>query len=137
MSHSDIRKAFNDKVRAYGATKGYHVVLQNAPYKPRVDEIYLKTYIMPSTAVSDTLSGDHKRYMGVYQIDVMIPNDLGTGDVTDIVNELQDVFPVYSYVPFDVDKEVIVLSPIDMASGRNKDTHLSSPCWFNYRCDAK
>lgn len=147
MSHSDIRKAFNDKVRAYGATKGYHVVLQNAPYKPRVDEIYLKTYIMPSTAVSDTLSGDHKRYMGVYQIDVMIPNDLGTGDVTDIVNELQDVFPVYSYVPFDLDKEdalgqpfkkterVIVLTPVDMASGRNKDTHLSTPCWINYRCD--
>lgn len=136
MSHSDIRKAFNDKVRAYGATKGYHVVLQNAPYKPKVDEIYLKTYIMPSTAATDTLSGDHKRYMGVYQIDILIPNNTGTGDITEIIDDLQLEFPVYSYVPFDTDKEVIVLSPIDMASGRNQDTHFSTPVWFSYRCDS-
>jgi hypothetical protein len=135
MSHSEIRKAFNDKVRAYGATKGYHVVLQNAPYKPTVKEIYLKTYIMPSSAVTETLGGDHKRYMGVFQIDILIPNDTGTGDVTRILNDLQQTFPVYSYVPLDANRQVIINSPIDMADGRAKDTHFSTPVWFNYRCD--
>jgi hypothetical protein len=136
MSHSDIRKAFNDKVREYGATKGYHVVLQNAPYKPTVKETYLKTYIIPSSAVSQTLGGDHKRYMGVFQVDILIPNNIGTGDITRIVNELQEVFPVYNRISFGADKEVIVLSPVDMTEGKNTDTHFSTPCWFTYRSDS-
>lgn len=147
MSHSEIRKAFNDKVRAYGATKGYHVVLQNAPYTPTVKETYLKTYIMPAKASTQTLSGDHKRYVGIFQIDIMIPNDVGTGDVTRITQDIQELFPVFSYVDLQIitkdnlgntvikDEKSIILSPVNTADGRNKDTHYSTPVWFSYRCD--
>lgn len=138
MSHSLIRKAFNDIVRAYGESKGYPVFIENISGSPSGTSPYLKTFILPASTTSNTLGGDHKRYIGVYQVTIVIPIDSGTGLVTQISEELQELFPVYGRVGFDPskpDNAVTITSPLQMFSGTAEEGVFYTPTSFYYRTD--
>lgn len=137
MSHSAIRKSFNDIVRSYGASKGWEVVLENSVATPTLNIPYLKTFLLPASATSETLSGDHKRYIGVYQITLVLPAGEGTGRVTTVSQELQELFPVYGRVDYSTapDKQVVIMTPLDTINGTVKDGAFYTPLSFNYRSD--
>lgn len=138
MSHSKIRKAFNDVVREYGTTKGYQVDIENIVATPPTNQPYLKTFILPSSATTNTLGGDNKRYTGVYQISIVIPANLGTGLITQITDELQALFPVYGRVNFDSSDPysvVTINSPLQIYSGTAQDGVFFTPASFTYRAD--
>ena len=137
MSHSAIRKAFNDIVRAYGVSKGWQVIIENTSANPTLNTPYLKTFLLPSNASSNTLSGDHKRYTGVYQITLVVPVGEGPGRTTVVSKELQALFPIFGRVAFDTaaDSEVVIMTPIDEMNGTPKDGAFYTPFSFNYRSD--
>lgn len=139
MSTGLIRKAFNDIVRAYGVSKGYPVILENITASPVIaDGPYLKTFILPAPTTARTLGGDHKRFIGVYQITIVIPADQGTGLVTQISKELQALFPVFGSVSYDPTipgNVVTITSPLSEPSGTVEDGAYYTPTSFTYRSD--
>lgn len=134
MSDSKIRKAFNDIVRGYGASKGWQVQLENSVITPSSNQPYLKTNLGAITPKSITLGGDHKSYQGVFQVQIVIPAGEGTGRVTTIIDELQALFPVYGRIPYGEHK-VVVMTPIAILPGITEDGNFITPVSFTYRSD--
>lgn len=134
MSDSKIRKAFNDIVRGYGATKGFQVELENGVSTPSLNKPYLKTYLGPAQTRTSTLAGDHKTYLGIFQIVISVPAGEGTGRVTSIIDELQALFPVYGRVSYDTNT-VVIMTPIETLKGVVEGGSYSTPISFNYRSD--
>lgn len=134
MSDSKIRKAFNDIVRAYGTSKGWKVGLENSVFEPTLDTPYLKTYLGPAQPRSSTLAGDHKAYLGMFQVVIVVPAGEGTGRVTTIIDELQALFPVYGRVSYG-SNNVVIMTPIETLKGVTDGGAYSTPVSFNYRSD--
>lgn len=134
MSDSKIRKAFNDIVRGYGTTKGWQVVLENSVATLAPNQPYLKTYLFPAPARTNTLAGDHKCYLGVFQVTIAVPVGEGTGRVTSIIDELQALFPVDGRVSYGTNT-VVIMSPIETLMGESEGSSFLTPISFNYRSD--
>lgn len=133
MSDSKIRKAFNDITRAYGTSKGFQVVLENGVATLTPNQPYLKTNLGPSTPRAN-LAGDLKKYLGVYQILIGVPVGEGTGRITTIIDELQQVFPLYGRVSYG-DNVVVIMTPIQTFIGEPEGGYFITPVSFNYRSD--
>ena len=134
MSDSKIRKAFNDIVRGYGTSKGWQVVIENGVSTPTLNQPYLKTTLGPATPRASTLAGDGKTYLGVYQILIVVPAGEGTGRVTTIIDELQELFPLFGRVSYGTNQAVI-MTPVQTFMGVTEGGAYSTPISFNYRSD--
>lgn len=134
MSDSKIRKAFNDIVRGYATSKGYPVALENGVFTPPATGPYLKTQLFPAKTGSSTLAGDHKSYIGVYQVTIAVPAGEGTGNVTTIIDELQALFPLYQRVAYG-SNIAVVMSPVSPMTAITQDGYFYTPTFFNYRSD--
>lgn len=134
MSDTKIRKAFNDIVRAYGTSKGWLVVLENGVATPVAGQTYLKTTLGPSTPRATTLAGDGKTYRGVFQIQIVVPAGEGTGRITTILDELQELFPLYGRVSYG-DNEAVIMTPLQTFTGITEGGTFTTPVSFNYRSD--
>ncbi|MNN65152.1 hypothetical protein D3C81_1806330 [compost metagenome] len=80
------------------------------------------------------MSGDHKTYLGVFQILIVVPVGEGTGRVTTVIDELQALFPVYGRVSYDTHK-VVIMTPIETLMGITDGGTYTTPVSFNYRSD--
>lgn len=134
MSDGLIRKAFNDIVRAYGTSKGWQVVLENGVATPDLNQPYLITDLGSTPTRSSTLSGDHKTYQGVFQVRIVVPVGEGSGRVTTITDELQQLFPLYGRVSYGTNT-VVIMTPIETLKGAVDGGGYSTPVSFNYRSD--
>lgn len=134
MSDGLIRKAFNDIVRAYGTSKGWPVVLENGVATPESGKPYLITDLGPTPTKSTTLAGDHKSYQGVFQVRIVVPVGEGAGRVTTIVDELQQLFPIFGRVSYGTNT-VVIMTPIETIKGSVVSGGYSTPVSFNYRSD--
>lgn len=134
MSDSKIRKAFNDIVRGYGTSKGWLVVLENGVATPTLNQPYLKTSLGPATPRASTLAGDGKTYLGVFQILIVVPAGEGTGRITTVIDELQELFPLYGRVSYGTNA-VVIMTPVQTFMGVTEGGAYSTPISFNYRSD--
>lgn len=134
MSDSKIRKAFNDIVRGYGASKGWQVQLENGVVTPVPNQPYLKTNLGAINPRSSTLGGDHKVYQGVFQVRIVVPAGEGTGRVTAIIDDLQALFPVYGRISYD-SQQVVIMTPLAILPGTSEGGTFSTPVSFTYRSD--
>lgn len=134
MSDSKIRKAFNDIIRTYGTSKGLVVVLENSVATPVAGKTYLKTTLGPSTPRASTLAGDGKTFRGVFQIQIVVPAGEGTGRITTIIDELQELFPLFGRVSYG-DNEAVIMTPIQTFMGITEGGTFTTPVSFNYRSD--
>ena len=135
MSDSKIRKAFNDIVRGYGESKGLQVVIENSVFTPTLNQPYLETTLGPATPRASTLAGDGKTYLGMFQILIVVPAGEGTGRVTTIIDELQELFPLFGRVSYDTNKKVVIMTPVQTFMGDTEGGAYSTPISFNYRSD--
>lgn len=134
MSDSKIRKAFNDIVRGYGTSNGWLVVLENGVATPTLNQPYLKTTLGPATPRASTLAGDGKTYLGVFQILIVVPAGEGTGRITSVIDELQELFPLYGRVSYGTN-DVVIMTPVQTFMGVTEGGAYSTPISFNYRSD--
>ncbi|NAT28059.1 hypothetical protein CVE22_10180, partial [Pseudomonas syringae pv. actinidiae] len=80
---------------------------QGVSFTPEADETYLAAFMLP--AGTDTLSGDHRVYTGLFQINVVTSAGNGTGEAEGIVDDIASLFPAYLRLKQDA-FEVLVLT---------------------------
>ncbi len=134
MSNARIRVLFNTALVGYAKPKGIRVAADNTPFTPKTNETYLVAKLIPVDTSTETLGGDHKGYIGLYQIKVVTASGIST-DVSDkLIEELQDVFKVDKLFSKD-GFSVRVISPIHGPEGKAQEGSLVVPCYFEYRAD--
>lgn len=136
MSHEKIKRLFEIELNTFALsqTPPLRVSYKNVKFTPKVGEVYLRSEIMPAVTDSLTLSGDHKLYVGLYSIDVVVPLNIGTKKATDIAESLNQLFALnklYGSKPLVVQQ----IKPLYIPEGDVEDTVYVLPTHFRYRCD--
>lgn len=143
MSHHKIRNIFNtillDAVGASptpDALTGLRVAVDNVAFEPETDEAYLQTHLIPADVDCETLSGDHRSYIGLFQVNVYTASSSATFESDNIIDALSDLFMLNK--PFtgdDITFSVQPISPLQTPEGSAQDGWWRIPCWFRYRSD--
>lgn len=136
MSHKIIRSLFQARLATWAAarTPALRVAYENVAFTPNPDELYLKAYNLPAGTDSETLTADHKRYTGLFQVTIVGPSAKGSGAVEGVVDELAALFPLYQRLTGN-GLTAMVLTPVDQGPGIPSDNTYSVAAFFNYRSD--
>lgn len=94
--------------------------------------------IIPAPAETQTVGGDHKRFTGIYQVDVKVfmnPEDQDADiKLYDIQDKLQEIFEVDMLLTSG-NFSVQVISPLKTSGARQFKQWWTCHCYFNYRAD--
>lgn len=134
MSHARVRSLFNTALIAYATPKTIRVATDNVKFTPTTNETYIVAHLIPADTSTNTLGGDHKGYLGLYQIKVVTATGVSTSVADNIVQELQAVFQVDKLFTKD-GFTVQVTSPIHSPEGKAQEGSWVVPCYFEYRAD--
>lgn len=135
MSQAKIRNLFQTELSQYAATKNIRVAYENVQFTPKTNETYLVSHLMPTSTDSKTLKGDHKRFLGVYQITIVTPSGTATAKADEIASDLQGIFTIYERFTDSTGFTVTVMSPLNVPNGKVQNGGWIVPCYFNYRAD--
>lgn len=136
MSHNIVSAAFESRLLAWAKAraKPLKVVVENETYIPATGETYLRAFTLPAVTASNTLSGDHHLYVGVFQVNIVTPSGKYRTEASGIVDELAALFPVNLRIPR-AGLVAIVLTPVGPGPGIADSTTYTVPASFQYRAD--
>ena len=92
MSDKTIRAALEGRLATWAATQSLTVQYQNVPISQPATT-YLRAWFIPAIRGSKDLAGLHTLYAGIFQIDVVGVENVGTGAVATIVEAIAAQFP--------------------------------------------
>lgn len=136
MSHNIIAAAFESRLLAWAKTraKPLKVVAENETYTPGAAETYLRAFTLPAVTDSNTLSGDHRVYTGVFQVSVVTPSGKYRTEASGIVDELAALFPLNLRIPR-AGLVALVMTPVAPGPGIPDGNTYTVPASFQYRSD--
>lgn len=110
-----------------------------------LDETYIQADLIPSPVINGTLGGDHKGFIGIYQMTIKASNGMEltdpTVDLNDViaavVADLQEVFPINSRIGDENEFVVQVLTSISVSQTTRERTgsKWEAHAYFTYRAD--
>lgn len=134
MSHARVRRLFAAALTSYASGKGYTVSHDNVKARFK-GATHIRSHLIPVDTFSDTLSGDHNGFIGMYQMTVVTKFGTGVLDSELVLEELQQVFKNNRRFVDDTGFAVQVVSPIKSPEGKQIEGEWVVPCYFNYRSD--
>ncbi len=135
MSQARVRNLFQTALSQYATTKNIRVAFDNVQFKPQANEVYLVSHLLPSSTATQTLEGDHKRFLGVMQITIVTPSGTATAKSDEIANDLQEMFTIFKRYTDSEGFTVTVMTPLNVPEGKVQNGGWIVPCYFNYRAD--
>lgn len=89
-----IRQALEVALNTWSAaqTPAVPVAWQNSAYTPTLGSRYVRANILPAETQNPSLGDDHKRFIGIFQILVYTPDDVGPGAAETIAESLFATF---------------------------------------------
>lgn len=86
INYDDARAALDNRLLAYQTE---NVVAENTKYTPVEGQEYLRSFLLPAEPTQATVGAQGiDRVSGLYQIDVAMPKDIGTGALMRKVDEV-------------------------------------------------
>lgn len=136
MSHAIIASIYEAKLLAWSKarTEPIKVVFENVQYDPADGETYLRAFMLPGDTASSTLAGDHRAFIGVYQVSIVVPANTGKTKTNPLVAELTALFPLYAR-DTKAGLTVVTMSPVDSGPGIPDPPTFTVPVSFEYRAD--
>lgn len=136
MSHAIIASIYETKLIAWSKARAepIKVVFENVQYDPADGETYLRAFLLPGDTASSTLAGDHRAFIGVYQVSIVAPAGTGKAKTNPLVAELTALFPLYAR-DTKAGLTVVTMSPVDPGPGIPDPPTYTVPVSFEYRAD--
>lgn len=136
MSHAIIASIYEAKLLAWSKARAepIKVVFENIQYDPADGETYLRAFMLPGDTASSTLAGDHRAFIGVYQVSIVAPANTGKTKTNPLVAELTKLFPLYVR-DTKAGLTVVTMSPVDSGPGITDPPTYTVPVSFEYRAD--
>lgn len=135
MSQKLIRSALESRLATWAAAHSpvLQVAWQNAPFTPPTST-YLRAHLLPADTDSRDLKGDHRQYLGVFQVSICAPAGTGPAAVETIVAELETLFPVNLRLTSGA-ITVTVTKPLSASAGANERGLNVVNTHFRYQSD--
>lgn len=135
MTQKLIRTALESRLATWAAAHSpvLQVAWQNAAFTPPA-ATHLRAFLIPADTGSDDLKGDHRQYLGIFQVSIVVPDGAGPGEADTIISELDTLFPVNLRLTSGA-ITVLVTSPVSAGPGQNEPGLYVVPVSFAYRSD--
>ena len=133
MSHARIRKLFSAALSEYATVNNIPLSFDNVKEQFITDHI--ESHLIPSDTFSDTLSGDHKAFVGMFQMMLVVQYNKGLLKPEQWVEDLQNIFQINKMFTDTTGFSVQVISPIKTHEGKQEGVQWRMPCYFEYRSD--
>jgi hypothetical protein len=136
MSHAIIATIYEAKLIAWSKARAesIKVVFENVQYDSADGETYLRAFALPGDTASSTLAGDHRAFIGVYQVSIVAPANTGKIKTNPLVAELIALFPLYAR-DTKAGVTVVTMSPVEQGPGITDAATYMVPVSFQYRAD--
>jgi hypothetical protein len=92
MSNKTIRAALESRLATWAATQSLTVAYENVAFNQPATT-YLRAWFLPANTDSLDVEGKHTLYLGIFQIDIVGVENVGTGTVGGIVDSISTLFP--------------------------------------------
>jgi hypothetical protein len=138
MSHNIIAAAFESRLLAWAKARvtPLKVVVENETYTPAASETYLRAFTLPAVTASNTMSGDHRLYTGVFQVNVVTPSGKYRTEASGIVDDLAALFPLNLRIERG-GLVALVMTPVAPGPGIPEGNTFTVPASFQYRADTE
>ena len=135
MSDALIRAAFETRLAAWAAAQvpTIPIYYENITFTPPAGR-YARCFLMPAPAECETLNGEHRRRMGVFQVSLCMPIGVGPAAGTALAASLDPVFPMTLPMTQGGIK-IFILSPMAIAPGIQESDRYVVPVSCTYRAD--
>lgn len=134
MSHATVRAILEARLNTWAATRPVRVAWENVPFSPAQGETYLRAFMLPAETVSQDLKGDHRRFLGIFQVSIVTPINAGPGAALALVDALNTHFPMNGrYTSGSVTVQIV--GPASPAPAIQEESHFIIPVSIRYRCD--
>ena len=135
MSDTLVRAAFETRLLAWANAQSpaIPVAFENASFSAPVGR-YVRAYLLPAPTASETLNGEHRRRMGVFQVSLCMPIGAGPGAATALATSLDAAFPMALPITQGSVK-VFMLSPMSPAPAITEPDRYTVPVSCTYRAD--
>jgi hypothetical protein len=136
MSHKLIRQIYEGRLAAWASARApvLRIAYQGVPFTPTPGETYLQAFTLPAGTSSQALAGDHKAFIGLFQVSVVTPVGSGTGKAEGIVDELVALFPLFDRYS-KAGLTVVTMTPVEQGQGIPDGSNWTVPASFQYRAD--
>jgi hypothetical protein len=138
MSHNIIASIYEARLIAWAKALPVpiKVVVENEAYEPGAGVTYLRAFTLPGDTASDTISGDHKLFTGVFQVSILTPAGKYRGVAGALADQIAALFPLYERIMKNA-LTVVTMTPVDQGPGIPDDTTFTVPVSFMYRADTE
>jgi len=111
------------------------VAWENVPFQPAAGTLYLRGTLLPAATTSPDLAGALTTWVGVYQIDVMAPINVGPGPAEEVAAQLSAPFPVNQRLT-GTGLVLQIATPLSAAHAAQEADRYVVPVSFKYRADS-
>ena len=132
---SDIRALLEGRLNTWASAQSPEIPIawQNVPFTPPTTR-FLRAWILPAETGSETLDGAHRRYVGVFEVDVSVPQGSGPAAAEALAESIASLYPAYDILDTTA-IAVQIVSPMSIVQGFNSDGRYVVPVWCRYRAD--
>jgi hypothetical protein len=133
VSDKTIRAALEGRLATWAATQSLTVAYENVPFAQPAGT-YLRCWLLPADRSSDDLEGKLTTYLGIFQVDVVGLENVGSGTVGSIVDLIVAQFPTNASIT----KSTLTIRIIGAASpkpGEYEPGRYIVKVSIPYRCD--
>lgn len=134
MSQTIIQSYFETRLKDWAEAQSpeIQIAYEGVGFTKPEDEVYIETYLLPAYTMNPELSGRKKREVGVFQVNVVVPDGEGMGTAREVAEAIVALFPV---VPKDgavsIEETPHVAKPFINSDGRR-----SLPISITYRLES-
>lgn len=94
MSNKIIRAALEGHLKAWASAQvpPIPLFLENRGKKPEIGARHIRADLMPADTLDPSQGAQHRRYHGMYQVGIFLPENEGTGDSDDLAKAIEVLF---------------------------------------------
>ena len=96
MSNSVIRAELDSKLKAWADAQipKVPVAYEGFPFTKPTDGVFVESFLIPAITMDSDVSGDSKRYLGIYQINCWARSGRGMKQVETLAQNIINLFPM-------------------------------------------
>lgn len=135
MSQALVRAAFETTLNAWALAQNpvIPIAWENVVF-PRTSARYLRASLLPGSSFTQDLLGLHRRYQGLFQVNVCTPAQGGMVAAETLIASLDALFQPQTAI-LSAGLRVWIIQPISPAPALSDDTHQIIPVTIQYRAD--
>lgn len=92
MSVKSIRQALEVALNTWATANSTAIAWQNVPYTPTIGTKYVRASMIPAETANPSLGDNHRRYEGIFQLLLCLPDGKGSADTDTLADSLLTYF---------------------------------------------